>query len=334
MESKKPSNLHVVLGSGNIGDRLAKKLVDNQKQVLVITRTKPTFALPEIQYVIANAKSSDSMLAAVPSARVVYNCVNPPYQRWKSEWPLITNAVNHFAIRSGASLVNSSNLYGYGPYDGILTEDLPQNATWTNGKVRAEMWKITKALHDAGNLKATEVRGSDYICSNEQSRMGHRVVPNLLLEKPVLLLGALDQPHTWTDPDDVANLMMVLGEDDKSWGRVWHVPSNEPKTQREVIADIAAELNVTKYEVRTAGPTMERLLGLFNPLIRELNRGNYQFNAPFVMSSKVAEETFGLIAKPWRQVIQDLVKPYLTYVKTNGLDSIAKLGSQRFSNLS
>lgn len=327
------NNLHVILGNGTIGDRLAKILANNHKQVLVLSRSKPTFVLPGVSYVVANAKSSESMLAAAPNAKVIYNCVNPPYQKWESEWPAISKAVIEFAIISGANLVTSSNLYGYGPYQGMLTENLPLNATWTNGRVRAEMWQEAKALHDSGKVKVTEVRGSDYICANEQSRMGHRVVPNLLLEKPILLLGALDQLHTWTDPDDVAQLMMVIAEDERSWGKPWHVPSNEPKTQRQVVADIASELGVTNYQIRAAGPVVERILGFINPLIREINKGNYQFNSPFVMSSKLTCETFGVVAKPWKQVIQDLINPYRAYVSSNGLDSIAKLGDQRLPNL-
>jgi nucleoside-diphosphate-sugar epimerase len=189
---------------------------------------------------------------------------------------------------------------------------LPLKATWSNGVARARVWQENKALNDAGKLRVTEVRGSDYICANEQSRMGDRVVPNLIAGKPIQLLGAIDQPHTWTDPDDVAKLMIRLAEDDRSWGRPWHVPSNEPKTQREVVADIAKELGVTQYKVAPVGLFVESILGLFNPVIRELNRGRYQFAKPYVVSSKAAQETFGLLPKPWNQVIADLVMTYKT----------------------
>jgi nucleoside-diphosphate-sugar epimerase len=213
-------------------------------------------------------------------------------------------------MRTGADLVICSNLYGYGPHEGVLTEDFPLKATWVNGVARAKVWQENKALHDAGKLRVTEVRGSDYICANEQSRMGDRVVPNLIAGKPIQLLGAIDQPHTWTDPDDVAKLMITLAEDDRSWGRPWHVPSNEPKTQREVVADIANELGVTDYKVAPVGILLENILGVFNPVIRELNRGRYQFTKPYVVGSKAAQDTFGLSPKPWGQVIRDLVKTY------------------------
>lgn len=304
------SDLHVIIGGGTIGGRLAKLLAGSGKRVLVIARTAENKASAGIEYRAGDATSVEQLLARAPEAKVVYNCANPPYNKWETEWPKLSAAVNDFAMRVGADLVICSNLYGYGPYDGILTEDVPLNATWTNGQVRAKVWREAKALNDSGKLRVTEVRGSDYICSNDQSRMGDRVVPNLMLGKPVQLLGALDQPHTWTDPDDVARLMMKLAEDDRSWGKPWHVPSNPPKTQREVVADIAKELGISNYKLSAVGKALESVLGLFNPLIRELNKGAYQFDRPFIMNSKAATETFGLAAKPWNQTIDDLVRPY------------------------
>ncbi len=304
------SDLHVIIGGGTIGGRLAKLLAASGKGVLVIARTAVNKASAGIEYRSGDATSVEELLARAPEAKVVYNCANPPYNKWETEWPKLASAVNEFAMRAGADLVICSNLYGYGPYDGILTEDLPLNATWANGRARARVWEEAKALNGAGKLRVTEVRGADYICANEQSRMGDRVVPNLLVGKPVQLLGALDQPHTWTDPDDVARLMMALAQDDRSWGKPWHVPSNPPKTQREVVADIAHALGASNYKLSAVGKPMEGILGLFNPLIRELNKGAYQFDRPFIVSSKAATETFGLAPKPWNQTIEDLVRPY------------------------
>ncbi|MEY3318070.1 MAG: hypothetical protein RL540_442, partial [Actinomycetota bacterium] len=226
------SGIHIVVGSGTVGTHLANRLGETGEGVFLLARTTSPAELKNIKRVKADAASFSSLIAAAPKADYIYNCVNPPYNKWEEQWPPINQALIELAKKTGAVLVTCSNLYGYGPYNGVLTEDLPLNATWKNGRVRADMWLKLKELHDAGEIRATEVRGSDYIAASDQSRMGDRVVPRLKEGKSVQLLGDLDKLHTWTDPEDVARLMMVVAKEEVAWGKPWHVPSNGPMTQR------------------------------------------------------------------------------------------------------
>jgi nucleoside-diphosphate-sugar epimerase len=311
--------LHVVVGRGMVGTRLARTLAEAGREVRWVSRRPQDAAAAGVTQVAGDAASLESLLAVAPTAKVVYNCVNPPnYHRWEHEWPPLARTISAYAVRAGADLVTASNLYGYGPHEGVLTEDVPLRATWRNGRVRAAMWREVPALQDAGKLRATEVRGSDDLCASDQSRMGDRVAPHLLRGKPVQLLGALDQPHTWTDPDDVARLMMTLAQDERGWGKPWHVPSPEPRTRRQVVADIADALGIRNQRLSALGPVMEALIGLFNPVVRELNRGGYQFSRPFIMNSQAAQVTFGHTPKPWPQMIDDLIQPYLAQSQRKG----------------
>ena len=301
---------HVVLGSGMVGTKLATRLRDAGKKVVLISRSTKGRSIANVDWVQGDASSFSSLNSAAPNADFVYNCVNPPYDKWDEEWPSIQKAINEFSMKTNAVLVTCSNLYGYGPHQGVLTEDLPLLATWKNGRIRADMWLEVKELHDAGKIRATEVRGSDYISASDQSRMGDRVVPRLMQGKSVQLLGSLDTPHTWTDPGDVANLMMVVAQEEVAWGKPWHVPSNAPMTQRQVIRDIALELGIENPKVGSVPPLVERILGIFNPVIRELSNTAYQFNEPFVMSDEKTRTTFGVKPKAWNLIISDLVSEY------------------------
>jgi len=303
---------HVVLGSGFVGLNLAKLIANENRNVILVSRSGKTINQQNILSVKADASTVDNLLSITSIPEVVYNCINPPhYNKWKTEWPPIARAINEYVIKTESVLVTCSNLYGYGATNAVLTEDLPLKAEWTNGKVRAEMWLETKELHDAKKLLATEVRGSDYICASDQSRMGDRVVPNLIKGKKVQLLGAIDQPHTWTSPEDVARLMMTVGQDSRAWGKAWHVPSNEPKTQLEVVQDIARALGVPKPKVSSIPLSIQKIIGLFNPVVKELINSNYQFDKPFIMSDQNTRNTFGLTPKAWETIIKDLIAPYL-----------------------
>jgi nucleoside-diphosphate-sugar epimerase len=143
-----------------------------------------------------------------------------------------------------------------------------------------------------------------------QSRFGDRVVPLLKSGKGVQLLGGIEHLHSWTAPADVADLMRIVATEPKAWGKAWHVPSNTPKTQREVVLDIAKELGLKDVKVGSVSPGILRVLGLFNPVIRELNNGSYQFNAPFVIDDSAARKTFGVKPTPWDVMIKKLVSAY------------------------
>ena len=238
------SRTHVVVGAGVVGSTLAELLANDGQDVIVITRSGSGPTHKNIKKVAADVANLSKLLEIVPSAAAIYNCVNPPYHRWATEWPPIAASFLGFAEKTGAVLVTCSNLYGYGPVDVPMTESLPLNAPGVNGKVRAQMWLDAKALHDAGRIKATEVRGSDYVCAGEQSRVGTRVLPKILAGKPAQVLGNIDVKHTWTYPLDVARLMQIVATDSKAWGKAWHVPSNEAKTQKELVNELAATAGV------------------------------------------------------------------------------------------
>ena len=303
-------NQHVVLGSGLVGSLLAKLLAESGSQVIIASRSGKGPEHKNIVCAKANASSFIDLYSLCDKPKVIYNCVNPPYHKWKTEWPPISNSLNEYAEKTQAVLVTCSNLYGYGPHDGALTEDLPLNAKWTNGRVRADMWLAAKALNDSKKIRATEVRGSDYIAASDQSRMGDRVVPNLVKGKKIQLIGAIDQLHSWTDPEDVARLMIVVGQDERAWGKPWHVPSNEPKTQLQVVQDISSALGVAVPDVSSIPLVMQKLIGIFNPVIKELLNSNYQFDKPFIMSDANTRNTFGLTPKNWDKVIGDLISAY------------------------
>jgi hypothetical protein len=67
---------------------------------------------------------------------------------------------------TGAGYVMLGNLYGYGPVDGPLTEDLPLAATGPKGRTRARMREDAIAAHRAGRVRATEVRASQFMMTS------------------------------------------------------------------------------------------------------------------------------------------------------------------------
>jgi nucleoside-diphosphate-sugar epimerase len=188
-----------------------------------------------------------------------------------------------------------------------MTESLPLNAQGVNGKVRAQMWLDAKALHDAGRVKATEVRGSDYVCAGEQSRVGSRVLPKIIAGKPAQVLGDIDVKHTWTYPLDVARLMQIVATDSKAWGKAWHVPSNEAKSQKELVTELAAVAGIKNPKLSSVPNFMWNLLAVFNPLMKALKETAYQMQRTYILDDSAARKAFGMQPTSWKQILNDVV---------------------------
>ncbi len=300
-----------MVGAGPVGSAVATQLAGDGQDVVVVTRTGSGPQVDGVRHVAGDASNVDALLAAAPEAAAIYNCANPPYHRWAQDWPPLASAMLGYAERTGAVLATCSNLYGYGPVDGPMSEALPFAATGTKGRVRAAMWLDAKAAHDAGRIRATEVRGSDYICATENSLVGsRRVVPRILTGKSVSLLGSVDAEHTWTAPADAARLLVVTAADQRGWGRAWHVPSNAPRTQRQVVNDLADAAGVAHVKVSSIPAAMVRLLGVFSPTIREMTETSYQRERSYVLDDSAARVAFGLEPTPWPEILTGIIKEY------------------------
>jgi hypothetical protein len=191
-----------------------------------------------------------------------------------------------------------------------MTENTPLATTGIKGQVRAQMWRDALDAHESGRVRAVEVRASDYIGSGEQSVVGARFVPRVLRGKSMSVLGRTDRLHTWSFTEDVARMMALVGSDSRAWGHAWHVPSNAPRTQREIADDLARAANVATVRVRALPSTMLHALGIASPLMRELRETEYQFREDFVMDSSAATSTFALAPTPWDEVLGATLRTY------------------------
>lgn len=304
------TGLHLVVGAGPVGTATARLLAEQGERVRVVTRSGSGPEHPAVERVRADAADAAALRGLAEGAVAVYNCVNPPYTSWDTDWPPIAASLLGAAESAGAVLATVSNLYPYGPVDGPITPDLPLAATGTKGRVRAQMWQQALAAHQEGRVRATEVRASDYVGAGAQSHLGERVVPRLLRGKGVRVIGSADQPHSWTFVPDVARTLVAVAADDRAWGQVWHVPSNPPRTQRQAVEDLCATAGVPTVSVGTMPSALLRAAGLVVPLLRELREVEYQFTRPFVLDSSATTATFGIEPTPWEQVCADHVGGY------------------------
>ncbi|GAC1592202.1 MAG: NAD-dependent epimerase/dehydratase family protein [Acidimicrobiales bacterium] len=302
-------SLHVIVGAGPVGRGTAELLARAGHEVRVITRSGAGPRQEGVRLIATDAADADSLARFSTGASAIYNCANPPYHRWATDWPPLADSLLTAATTSGAVLVTMGNLYGYGPPSRALVESDPLAATGTKGMVRARMWSDALEAHRAGRVRVTEARASDFFGPGltATSHFGERMVPRLLDGRTVRVIGRPDVAHTWTYIDDVARTLVVLGSEERAWGRAWHVPSNPARTQAALIGEFCRLAGVPMPKIGGIPHLAMRAVGIMSPMIRELEETRYQFVAPFVMDSTACTDTFGIQATPMDTAISETI---------------------------
>jgi nucleoside-diphosphate-sugar epimerase len=186
---------------------------------------------------------------------------------------------------------------------GPITEATPLAATHPKLRIRGDMWRDALAAHEAGRIRATEVRASDYIQAN--SIFTFALGKPLLAGKQAQVPAALDALHSWTSINDVAAMLVTVAGDKRAWGRAWHVPTNAPLTVREIATRFTEVAGVPAPKLAAIPYPVLWTIGLFSPLVRELRATRYQFDRPFIMDSRAATETFGLKPEPIDEALRE-----------------------------
>ncbi|HLK90629.1 MAG TPA: NAD-dependent epimerase/dehydratase family protein [Polyangia bacterium] len=284
--------LHVIVGAGPVGTRVARLLVERGERVRVVSRRGAGPRHPAIEAVAADATDADRLGELARDAVALYNCANPAYHRWLTDWPPLAAALLTAAERTGAVLAVASNLYGYGPVDGPITDTTSLAATHPKLRVRADMWREALLRHEAGRLRVTEVRSSDYVEAN--SILSFVLARPIRAGKRAYVPGALDVPHSWTTIADAARLLVTAATDGRAWGKAWLVPSNPPLTVRALATRFAAAVGAPAPKLSSIPYPLLWATGLFVPMVRELRTTRYQFASPFVVDASATERTFDL----------------------------------------
>jgi nucleoside-diphosphate-sugar epimerase len=294
---------HVIVGAGAVGSAAALLLAERGEHVRLISRRGAGPEHVAIERVTADATDAERLAELTNGAAALYNCANPLYHRWLTDWPPLASALLTAAERSGAVLATMSNLYGYGPVNGPITQQTPLAATHPKLRVRAQMWADALAAHDAGRIRATEVRASDYIEANGllSTAMGKPLLAGKRAYAPV----PLDVQHSWTSINDCARALVTVAADERAFGQAWLVPTGPALTLRQLAVRFA-EVNKAPHAKVTAIPyPVIVATGLFSPLVKELRTTRYQFTRPFVIDSSATTQAFGLTPVPMDEALRD-----------------------------
>jgi nucleoside-diphosphate-sugar epimerase len=297
--------LKVVVGAGGTGVATAELLAGAGEDVRLITRRGSGPTHPRIHRIALDATDSRQLVDAVNGAETLFNCAAPPYHLWSSQFAPLAASLLKAAIATGVDYVMLGNLYGYGPVEGPMTENLPMRPNSVKGRIRAQAWADAQAAHDAGRVRVTEVRASDFIGRGAMSVFTLMVAPKVLAAKPALFPADLDAPHSWTGTIDAARALIAVGSAERTWGGGWHAPTNPAVSPRQLAITLARCAGVREPRLRRMPGWLLTAAGLPSPAVRELPEMQYQLQKPFVVDSSRTERELGLSPTPLADIVRE-----------------------------
>jgi nucleoside-diphosphate-sugar epimerase len=96
--------------------------------------------------------------------------------------------------------------------------------------------------------------------------------------------------------------LAAVAADPSAWSRVWHAPTNAPRTQAEAVADVCRAAGREPVKVRAHPRALLSVGGTVVPLLREMRETAYMFERPYVLDSSAIETELGLKPTPWEEV--------------------------------
>ena len=298
----------LVVGAGLIGRPLAERLAARGDSVTVATRSGA--AARGATALALDATDPTAFSRAAEGMSTIFLCTNPPYTDWAAQWPPIFRAAIAAASSSGAGLVVMGNLYPYGSPTGPMTEHSPQTTTEEKGLIRLAGWRAVLAAHERGQIRAVEVRASDYFGpgATGTAHLGRSFFSAILASKTAHIVGKPAMVHSWSYLPDIVTTLIAASDRAGNWGRIWHVPSGAVSR-----TDIAAQLN-NRYGThgRVSGypQWLLRSLGAVNPMMREVWASSYQFQVPYVIDAAETERELGVTAAPWDEALAETAESY------------------------
>ncbi len=287
------------------------ELVGRDKRVRMVNRGGRANVPEGVEVVGGDAADPTFTREISEGASVVYNALNPPYDKWPELFPGLQAGVLEGAAGAGAKLIVIENLYMYGSTGGRpITEDLPYAAGTRKGKVRARMSRDLMEAHASGKVRVAIGRASDFFGPRVlTSAAGEQVFDRAVEGKSAQVAGDPDQPHTYTYAPDIGRGLVVLGEREEALGRSWHLPSPETVTTREFVEMIFEEVG-KPTRIQAAPKVLLRAMGLFNSGMREMIEMLYEFEEPFVVDHSDFTRTFGDHATSLGEAIRETVRWY------------------------
>ncbi len=288
--------MQTILGAGGgAGTEITRELSNFTKDIRVVSRN-PKKVNESDQLMKADLTDPAQLDKAVEGSEIVYVTIAFPYniKIWRKLWPKFMRNLIESCSKHKSKIVFVDNVYMYDPkYLSNMTEETPINPISEKGKVRAEVARMLMDAVEKNKVEAIIARAPDFYGPGVIGSMLYQsVYLNLVKDKSPQWLGKLDVIHNFIYSKDIGKAVAILGNTPDAYNQVWHLPTTDRKlTNRQWIELMMNAMN-KQMKIQTMPNWMINLVGIFMPILKELQDVGYQFKNDYFFNSSKFNKRF------------------------------------------
>ncbi|MDL2358053.1 MAG: NAD-dependent epimerase/dehydratase family protein [Pseudomonadota bacterium] len=288
--------------SGAIGLSIAAAISANGLAYRVVGRTQASlrkaFGADRLAELVTwDPDSPASVQAAATGIETLIYLVGVNYAQFELHPELMRKTLDGAIAAGVKNIVLIGTVYPYGRTNSRpVREDHPREPHTFKGRMRKAQEDMLMQADAAGRIRATVLRLPDFYGPGVEASLLHGAAKAAVQGGTADMVGPLDLPHEFVFVPDVGAVVAKLVNTPAAFGKIWHLAGAGVTTQREMVAEMERQTG-RKLPLRVVGKTMLRLIGLFNPIMREMVEMHYLLTEPLIMDDSALEHLIGPIRK-------------------------------------
>lgn len=244
-----------------------------------------------------NPEDANSVAAAATGLQTAVYLVGVPYNRFELHPRLMETTLAGLAAAGVERLILVGTVYPYGRAQTMpVTEAHPREPHTFKGRMRLAQENLVLDAHGRNGLSTLVLRLPDFYGPRVTNSFLDGVFTGAARGTRAQMIGPIDVPHEYVFVPDVGPVIETLARTEGAFGRVLHLAGAGTITQREV-ATQAYALTGREPKLMVAGKTTLRVLGLFNPILREVVEMHYLQTDPVVLDDSALRALIGPVRK-------------------------------------
>ena len=239
----------------------------------------------------------------------IFYCVGLPYPSHHLHPVLMRTTLEAATAMNVERVVLVSSVYPYGvPRTARVAETHPREPHTRKGQYRKEQEDLLMEAHRSGKLRGLIVTLPDFYGPLATQALSNLIFEGAIANKTANWIGPVNTPHEFVYVPDTGPVIVELASRDDCYGEFWNFGGpGAINTLDFITRAYRAAGHPPKY--RTAGRGMLKMLGWFNPLMRELPEMLYLQETPVILDDTKLLEKLGRVHKtPYDDGIRETIE--------------------------